>query len=768
MLSSTHSSAQGRARRWRTPLASLLLALVAAQPAHADRNPAAGPFPEAAARLRLLGKQELQSRQAAPSENLPLTATGYDIGYSYLDIDVSDTANHRIYGAVNHAVWSRVSSLAFLSMDLRTEMTVDSVKVNGAPAAFSRGGQQVLITLPTPLLENQLAMIRIVYHGQPQQNGFGLQFETHSGSPFIWNLSEPDGCRYWWPTNDRPDEKADSMDIRITVPNTLVASSNGALVSTTNLPGNKRAYLWHVSYPIAPYLVSCTAGNFVRLDSSYPKPGGGTMPLWHYVFPDQVAQGTEDFNIAPAAIDAFAARFGEYPFLREKYGISVFGWGGGMEHQTNTSYGWFLIDGFHSYDWIYVHELCHQWWGDNVTCATWADSWLNEGFASYGEAIWAEDQGGASAYRSYMTNSQSVSDPSGPVYNYPDPFDGNTIYNKGAWVLHMLRGVLGDQAFFDALADYRANYQGRSVTTAELQASLLASTGIDLTAFFNEWVYGVDRPKYKVSSLTESISGGVRLYVHLQQTQSTGGFFTMPVRIRVQAGGQHDLVLQNDPDHEDLVVDLPTTPTSISVDPDNWILRTVSSGTYSLNLITTDLVPTNVGTSVSIPLVAKGGTVPYSWTAIDALPPGVALNPSNGVIFGTPTTTGNYAFRVKVQDSAAHSDTQRIHWTILPPAAGVEDGAIATRALTARPNPASRNVHLELATAAQGPVTFEVFDLAGRLVASCHEASAANGWTWDGRTSSGIAPAGVYFARARYADPQGRPTAASERIFLVR
>ncbi|MFN8548770.1 MAG: M1 family aminopeptidase [Candidatus Eisenbacteria bacterium] len=767
MLSSIYSSAHRFARCWRAPLASLLFLLGVALPAHADRNPAAGPFPEPAARLRLLAKQEARSRPAPPVETLPLTATGYDIGYSYLDVDVSDTANRRIYGAVNHAVWSRVSSLAFLSMDLRTEMTVDSVKVNGTPAAFSRGGQQLLITLPTPLLENQLAMIRIVYHGQPQQLGFGLQFETHSGSPFIWNLSEPDGCRYWWPTNDRPDEKADSMDIRITVPNTLVATSNGTLVSTTNLPGNKRAYLWHVSYPIAPYLVSCTAGNFVRLDSSYPKPGGGNMPLWHYVFPDQVADGTEDFNIASDAIDAFAARYGEYPFLREKYGISVFGWGGGMEHQTNTSYGWFLIDGFHSYDWIYVHELSHQWWGDDVTCATWADSWLNEGFASYSEAIWAEHQGGASAYRSYMTNSQAVSDPSGPVYNYPDPFDGNTIYNKGAWVVHMLRGVLGDAAFFGALADYRAGYHGRSVTTAELQASLLKSTGRDLTPFFNEWVYGVDRPKYKVSSLTETISGGVRLYVHLQQTQSTGGFFTMPVRIRVQAGGQNDLVLENDPDHEDLVVDLPTAPTSISVDPDNWILRTVSSGTYGLNLITTDLAPTNVGTSVSIPLVAKGGTVPYTWSAVDALPPGIGLNPSTGVLFGTPTTTGSYAFRVKVQDSASHNDTQKIRWTILPPAAGAEDASLVTHALTARPNPASRSVRLALSASARGPVTFEIFDLAGRLLASHHEASATSGWTWGGGTDGGAAPAGVYFARARYGDAEGRPAQPSTRIYLV-
>ncbi len=733
-------------------------------------------FPDRAARLRVLAKQELRPSTEAP---LSIGQGDFDLGYSSLDIDVSDTSNRRIYGTVIHRITSRVPSLTSVALDLVTSMPVDSVKVNGVPATFSRSNNQVVITLASPLGMNQSATLRVVYHGQPQQNGIGLAFDSHNGKSFIWNLSEPDACRYWWPTKDHPDDKADSMDIRIVVPNWMTASSNGSLVSAVAVPPTKKAFSWHVSYPIAPYLVSVAAGDFVRLDSIYSIPGGGTMPLWHYVFPEQVAAGTEDFNIAAPAIDAFANRFGPYPFLREKYGISVFGWGGGMEHQTNTSYGYFLIDGFHSYDWIYVHELGHQWWGDNVTCATWADTWLNEGMASYCEAIWAESQGGASAYRSYMTNSQSVSDPSGPIYNYPDPFDGNTIYNKGAWVCHMLRGVLGDAAFFSAMLDYRATYQGRSVTTAQFQASLEASTGRELDLFFNEWVYGVDRPKYTLSTLTESIgagssSGGVRLYVHLDQTQTTGGFFTMPVPIRVQASGVHDYVLQNDVDHEDLIVDLPSTPTSVSVDPENWILRNTNSTSYHLNLLTTDLAASNIGIPVSIPLLAKGGTPAYSWTAVDATPPGTSLNPTTGVISGTPTTTGDYAFRIRVNDSASHNDTQKIRWTILPPAVDVANGdapGIALGQILISPNPASGAVRMVLAAPAATLVAWSVYDLAGRRVIS-HLSDARPGqaleWMWNGRDAGGATlPSGVYFSRTEEQTTEGTRRSFG-RFYLLR
>ncbi|MEZ4654084.1 MAG: M1 family aminopeptidase [Candidatus Eisenbacteria bacterium] len=562
---------------------------------------------------------------------------------------VSDTTGETIRGVATEVLTSTTPTLGQITMDLIDAMTVESVEVDGSSAPFLHTQDLLTVTLGTPIPEGESATVRVSYHGHPPQDGYGLYFDTHAGRSFIWTISEPSDARRWWPVKDRPDDKADSCRVRITAPVSMTATSNGRLESTAPGLSGTQVWTWVERHPIAPYLICVNAGDFEVVSDSWDRPGGGTMPIDSYVFPEQMGAAATDFSIAPGALSAFSERFGIYPFADEKYGITVFGWGGGMEHQTNTSYGHFLITGDHRYDWIYVHELSHQWWGDNVTCATWADTWLNEGFASWCEALWYEHEGGFGAYRDYMTQSQRVRDPSGPIYDYPDPFDGNTIYNKGAWAAHMLRGVLGDSVMFSALADYRVAYQNRSVTTEQLRASLEASSGRDLSWFFDEWIYGMNRPHYRVSSFAESHGSGQRVYVHLDQTQADP-YFTMPVQIRVQAGVEEKTaVLFNDPDHEDLVVDLESGgPVSVTVDPDQWILRTVESGAYELNLITTALPAAATGASVSDTLVARGGTPPYSWQAIDALPAGIVLGLHDGVLSGTPTQDGDYAFRVEV------------------------------------------------------------------------------------------------------------------------
>ncbi|MDM7917365.1 MAG: M1 family metallopeptidase, partial [Candidatus Eisenbacteria bacterium] len=507
-------------------------------------------------------------------------------------------------GNASLRVASRVPALEEVVLDMFTDwLYADSVLVDGEPVPFLAEEGRIRVRLSRFLDPGDTATVRVAYWGGIVADYMGLTFGRHEGHPYLWTLSEPDYARYWWPTKDQPDDKADSADVLVTVPEALTATSNGLLREVTAGPGATRTFWWHESYPIATYLISITAGDFRLLTGSYPIPGGGTMPTEFYVFPELVERAQEDFSINNEAIDTFAERFGLYPFLREKYGITVFGYSGGMEHQTNTSYGHWLISGQHYFDWIYVHELAHQWWGDDVTCATWGDVWLNEGFASWSEVLWAEHAGGPDSARTWLLDAQQVLDRTGRIYGVDEPFgqDANLVYNKASWVVHMLRGVLGDPLFFAGLAEYRARHTGSVATTEQFEEAMEAASGQELDWFMDQWIHGPSWPTYEVSALAEAIPGGQRAWVHLEQTQRIGGFFTMPVRIRARAGDAvRDTVLWNDPDHEDLALDLPEGPLEVEIDPDWWILRdSVATAPYGLNIVTTDLDSIRAGQPVS-------------------------------------------------------------------------------------------------------------------------------------------------------------------------
>ena len=719
-------------------------------------------------RLRTLEKMKpgaearlvwLRDHGARP-QGAQIAEQDYHERYLQLTVDVTDTLGKSIKGNTTQILTSKVNPLSQVIMDLIQAMAVDTVKVNGQTALFNHANDQLLITLPTGVPLGQNVTIHIAYHGNPPQTGDGLYYDTHNGRPFVWNLSEPNMARQWWPCKDLPEDKFDSSMVRIIAPSWATATSNGMLASVTTVRPGTSMFTWREGHPITPYLVCCAYGNFSRVDDVWHIPGGNQqMPIQSYVFPEQVSNARIDFSIAPAALTAYATRFGPYPFQDEKYGITVFGWSGGMEHQTNTFYGWFLITGQHNYDWIYVHEMSHQWWGDNVTCDTWADTWLNEGFASWCEAVYYESQGGATAYQNFMNGTLGVSDPSGPIYNYPDTFNGNTVYNKGGWAVHMLRGVLGDSTFYAGLANYRGLYQGKSVTTAQFEAALEQTSGKDLSYFFNEWVYGINRPHYQVSSFTEPHGAGERAYNHLDQTQTDGTFFTMPVQIRATVGSTtQNLVLWNDQNHADLVTNFPTSGgLTVTVDPNSWILCAKTGGAYGLNLITTSLPTVPADTTVADTLIARGGITPYTWQALDPLPPLTALNPNTGIISGSPTVPGSYSFRIKVTDSSSpvKTDTQLITWTVLTGDTSV--GPVAHNQGTVfqiKPNPSKLHLSypfFSVKAAPAGPVEFRIFDLSGRTVRTSTVAgtNADRYWTWDGRDATGReVPTGLYWARA--------------------
>jgi len=286
-------------------------------------------------------------------------------------------------------------------------------------------------------------------------------------------MSQPAHAQSWWPCKDRPGDKF-LVSMALTVPDTLVGVSNGTLVGVTSLGDGRETWRWREDYPIAAYLVSVAVSDYTLLQEECLTGGGTAVPLRHWVFPEDAVDAAVDFAPMCEMMDLCEQRYGPYPFAGEKYGHAEFIWPGAMEHQTVTSIGSSSVSGDRSRDWLIAHELGHQWFGDSLTPREWADIWLNEGLATYTEALWYEHRDGAAAYLAFMDQARNEAEwlLDGPVYDPMPVFPGRVIYDKGAWILHMLRGRMGDAAFFEFLQEWGSGggRPGGTVVTKEFIA----------------------------------------------------------------------------------------------------------------------------------------------------------------------------------------------------------------------------------------------------------------------------------------------------------
>jgi hypothetical protein len=458
-------------------------------------------------------------------------------------------------------------------------------------------GDTIEITLDDAYDIGEAVQVIVDYGGYPQDNGYGsFRWWMRNGEVAIATLSEPFYARYWWACKDALDDKA-TTEVYITVPSNLVALSNGSELGAVALPGDRTQYRWQESYPIIPYLVSLAISNYERYDLQYTFDDGGgpeVMPVPCYVYPDHwnssvgepYASYKSGCDEMLGMLETFSSLYGEYPFVDEKYGVVETGGSGGlsanMEHQTLSSM--WRVD---SYSDIMAHELGHQWWGDDVTCETWYDIWLNEGFASYSEALYREFKsgGGASSYWARMSN-RHPSNTDARVYrtnisSVNTIFSGNDVYNKGSWVLHMLRHVLGDTVFFAALSDYRSAHGADSATTQEFTAAFSAAAGEDLSWFVDQWVMNPGSPDYEWNYVADNVGGQDYLKLAIWQTQDGDGWdlFTMPIDIRVTTGlGTSTYTVWNDGWEEFYVIPIDGPPLNVEFDEEggvsnrNWVL----------------------------------------------------------------------------------------------------------------------------------------------------------------------------------------------------
>ena len=463
-------------------------------------------------------------------------------------------------------------------------LQLDSVFADGQTVSIipTPSTEGFAVSLPRSRFPGDTLSLRIVYRRNPlvqrptSREGYYF-FRQNIGIPanLGYTMSEPSDARFWFPCLDEPWAKA-TAQMRATVPTGYVVASNGRLLGMIDNGDTTVTWTWQEEHKVPPYLMCLTVSAFDISTLPFVRGPGDTIPVQYYTWTGDTQKVTAFLPTVVRMVGALSGRFGPYPF--EKYGMTAivpFAYGG-MEHMTITTLNEFLsVD-----ENTVVHELAHQWWGDLVTCASWLDIWLNEGFASYCEALWAEEKGGPGALRDYLSTQFSgfnlaswqgaVYDPAGQGFNL---FDA-VVYTKAAWVLHALRGVVGDSTFFHILGAYRARFEEGSATTAQFAGIVDSVTGTSMEWFFEQWIYGSGWPRLNANYVWSN--GG--LLVTIEQIQSsTWPVFRLPMTIRASTtNGPVDFAIVDSLRMQSFALPLSRPPENVLTDPDGWVLKEIS------------------------------------------------------------------------------------------------------------------------------------------------------------------------------------------------
>lgn len=525
--------------------------------------------------------QQLALRRSATNNAVAISNYGYDALFYHLQLKILPTTQE-VEGQLVMEAKSEVDGLATVPMDFYANLPV--LSVGESAASFARSGNVLTLTLKQTFQRGQKFRVSVSYRGQPQNGGFGaFTFNTHAGAPIIASLSEPYFARLWWPCKDTPTDKADSVQVDLIVPDNLTGVSNGKLENVQSANGWK-TFSWKERYPITTYLVSIAVSNYAEFGEAFTFSDGTIMPIRHYVYPENLAAAQAQLADTRDMLAFFNQAFGDYPFKKEKYGHAQFAWGGGMEHQTITSVGGFG-------DGLISHELAHQWFGDLITMKSWQDIWLNEGFASYSEALYFESRDGKAAYRNYMasmdynhTGSVFVRD----TTSVGSIFSG-TVYDKGAWVLHMLRHVVGDSTFFQLLRSYVTDprYRFGNASTDDFKNLAENISGQELDWFFEQWVYRAGRPSLRYAWKWEN----GQLILRLQQIQS-GDSYRLPFDLAAIAGVDTlRLMLEHTGGFQEYRFAANKQITRVLVDPDYWVLKNLQQVDFNSLNVDGTLIP---------------------------------------------------------------------------------------------------------------------------------------------------------------------------------
>lgn len=479
-----------------------------------------------------------------------------------------DIKNKILFGEVATSFVVNSEPLNKIYLNFYDNLEIHYVKSGNENLSYKRKDNYIIIE--KSYSKNDTGKIEINYSGTPLNDGFdSFDFDIIEGSTIIYSLSEPNNAPTWWPCKDRIDDKF-LVSIEAEYPDSLTLASQGKIRErkiTNGIVNEKRKSI----YPISTYLVSINLGKYSHWSDIYTTQDSlKSMPVSYYAFPSYKDDAEYDWRRTPEMIYLFSSLFGEYPFVEEGYGMSMFGWSNGaMEHQTISSMGYNTVTGTRVFEKIVAHELAHQWFGDAVTPKTWKDIWLNEGFATYGEALWAENLQGKNGLKRFM-NKIDNDYFHGTLYAPEVNLFGPVSYDKGAWVLHMLRGVTGDTLFFKILKEYYSEYKFKNASTYDFKNVCETVYGKSLDWFYKEWVFeGKGKPEYKFTYKEE----GNKLKINLSQLQDDY-LYIMPVTFRLETqSGIKDYTFFNDKKEQEFEISIEDNFKDLTFDPDSYILK---------------------------------------------------------------------------------------------------------------------------------------------------------------------------------------------------
>jgi aminopeptidase N len=525
--------------------------------------------------ISLTRSQERQPILVGDNPSTPqVIRNNFRIKHYALDLRL-DTPNKRISGRATLSVLGKSHNLSAIVLDMSDTLTALSVKSQGQNVPFTHQNNHLNISLQHHYPVDSLFEVTIAYEGSPSGNGF--VFDEHQSVPMVYSYGLPFTAQQWFPCKDIPDDKADSADISITVPAPLVAASSGKLARTIENNDGTNTFCWEVRYPIYPDVISFAVTNYASFTLPYEYAGSREMPMTFYVYPEDLENAQKQFAVLPEMMKHHAAAFGEYPFIKEKYGVAEFAKCSFREHQTLPSFAAKFITGGHENDWILAHELAHQWFGNSISVKNWSHVWLNEGFANYAYALWKENVDGEEAYLRLM-RSWDKDEFAGSIFikdtTNKDELFSETTFQKGAWVLHMLRHVMGDEAFFKSLKSYVKAYSYKNASTEDFRAVCEKEFGRSLDWFFKEWVYGINRPAYEYKWQATSSSSRTVVNLTINQVQTNAGVFEMPIDvfIKTDAGARRFVAWQKSRS-QNFTFTVDRLPEELKLDPEGWVLK---------------------------------------------------------------------------------------------------------------------------------------------------------------------------------------------------
>ena len=467
---------------------------------------------------------------------------GYDLVYQRLRFEINPQVQY-IKGSVTSRFTRLENFKSPITFDMHDSLNVDSVIYHGQRHDFTHKNNTLTIPISENFVPYKTDSLTIYYQGKPVSKNFGSFMQgTHDGIPIIWTLSEPYGAKDWFPCKQALIDKIDSVDIYITHPAEYEAASNGVRVSRKKHDSLATTH-WRHRHPIATYLIAITVTNYKIYSHSLAMDSGDSLEIVNYVYPENYNQVKEQTRKIIPVIQLFNELFIPYPFKNEKYGHAQFGWGGGMEHQTMSFMGNFTHE-------LMAHELAHQWFGNYITCGSWKDIWLNEGFAVYLTGLTYKRMFSKERWHHWLEElSKHIrSKPGGSVIvddttSVMRIFNGRLTYNKSGYILHMIRGEIGDENFFQALQNYLTDSSliNNFARTKDLRKHFEATSDRDLKEFFDDWVYGEGYPVYDIK-WSQSENNILHIEVAQDQSHESSDFFEMHLQFHAKGKDRDTLI----------------------------------------------------------------------------------------------------------------------------------------------------------------------------------------------------------------------------------